>query len=236
MAAWQISYHGIKDAGVTSGTAVVIDVIRAFTTAAWAFDLGAERIVLVQGIEEALSLKARLPGSLAMKDDEPLPGFDLTNSPAQMQRRTDVAGKIIVQRTNHGTQGAVAARAAGALYCSSFVCAAATARALLDAGPGPVAFIVTGDDGTAEEDLACAQYIATLLQEPSTDPAPYLQRAASSGSARGVALRAQEGKLGADVADVGMTLEVNRFDFAMRARVENGLLVLRRQQAGHQPL
>src|SRR5215213_7695499 len=69
---WQVSYHGIADAGVTGGTSVVIDVIRAFTTAAWAFELGAERIVLVQGIEEALELKGRLPGSLAMKDDEPL--------------------------------------------------------------------------------------------------------------------------------------------------------------------
>jgi len=43
-----------------------------------------------------------------------------------------------------------------------------------------------------------------------------------------VAQRAKNGALGADAADVGMTLEVNRFDFAMRARDEDGFLVLRR--------
>jgi 2-phosphosulfolactate phosphatase len=229
MSDWQVSYHGIADAGVTGGTAVVIDVIRAFTTAAWAFELGAERIVMVQGIDEALELKARLPGSLAMKDDEPLPGFDLTNSPAQMQRRIDIAGKTIVQRTNHGTQGAVAARKAASLYCAGFVCAAATAQALRDAGPGRVAFVVTGDGGKAEEDLACAEYIAALLDDPSADAAPYLHRAASSNAAGTVAQRVKNEALGADAADVGMTLEVNRFGFAMRAKDEDGWLVLRRE-------
>jgi 2-phosphosulfolactate phosphatase len=233
---WDISYRSVANAGVTGGTAVAIDVIRAFTTAAWAFELGAERFVLVQGIDEALALKERLPGSLAMKDGEPLPGFDLTNSPAHMQRRADIAGKTIVQRTTHGTQGAVAARGAAALYCAAFVNAAATALALRNAGPGQITFIVTGDDGQAEEDLACAQYIAALLGDPSADPAPYLHRAASSGAASGIARRVREGKLGVDAADVGMTLEVNRFDFVMRARVEDGLLVLQREQAGHQPL
>src|SRR3954469_16091461 len=91
MSDWQISYDGVTNPDVVGATAVVIDVIRAFTTAAWAFELGAERIVLVKGLDEALELKARLPGSLAMKDGEPAPGFELSNSPAQMQRRTDMA-------------------------------------------------------------------------------------------------------------------------------------------------
>ena len=48
-----------------SGGAVVIDVLRAFTVTAWAFHLGAERIVLLRGLDEALALKARTPGALA---------------------------------------------------------------------------------------------------------------------------------------------------------------------------
>jgi 2-phosphosulfolactate phosphatase len=228
MSEWQAGYFNIEDPDVVGATAVVIDVIRAFTTAAWAFELGAERMVMVQGIDEALAVKARLPGSLAMKDDEPLPGFDLTNSPVQMSRRTDVAGRTLVQRTNHGTQGAVAAKGAEALYCASFVCAAATARAIREAGPHRVAFIVTGSAGEAEEDLACAQYIAALLEDSEADPAPYLQRAALSEAAERITQRAKDGALGADIGDVGMTLEVNRFDFAMRATEEDGLLVLRR--------
>jgi 2-phosphosulfolactate phosphatase len=207
---------------------VVIDVIRAFTTAAWAFELGAERIVLVRDLEEALELKARLPGSLAMKDGEPLPGFDLTNSPAQMRRRSDVAGKTLVQRTEHGTQGAVAARGAEALYCASFVCAEATARAVREAGRSRVAFVATDMDPAAQEDLACAGYIAALLDNPSADPQPYLQIAAASATAERITGGAKRGALGSDVADIGMTLDGNRFDFAMRATDEDGLLVLRR--------
>ena len=228
MSDWQVSYHGVVNPDVIGATAVVIDVIRAFTTAAWAFELGAERIVLVKDIDEALELKARLPGSLAMKDGETAPGFELTNSPAQMQRRTDLAGRTLVQRTTHGTQGAVAARAADAMYCSSFVCAAATARAIRNAGIGRVAFVATDLDPSAQEDLACAGYMAALLNDPSADPQPYLRIAAASTTATRITQSAKDGSEAADVADVGMALEVNRFDFAMRAQDEDGLLVLRR--------
>jgi 2-phosphosulfolactate phosphatase len=228
MSGRQITFHGITDAGVTLGTAVVIDVIRAFTTAAWAFELGAERIILVHGLDEALALKAKLPGSLALKDGEPQAGFDLTNSPVHMKLRSDIAGRTIVQRTTHGTVGAVAARGADALYCASFVCAAATAEALRRAGPGRVAFIVTGEDGQAAEDLACAQYIAALLEQPDTDATPYLRTAAEGPTAGLIAERVKAGRRGVDAGDIGMTLEVNRFGFVMRAGEEDGLLVLRK--------
>ncbi|HLF79098.1 MAG TPA: 2-phosphosulfolactate phosphatase, partial [Dehalococcoidia bacterium] len=98
-----------------AGVAVVIDVIRAFTTAAWAFHKGVDRIVLTDDLADALRLKQRFPGSLALKDGRPEPGFDLTNSPAQMRDRDDLAGRTIIQRTTHGTIGAVAAPGAGAL-------------------------------------------------------------------------------------------------------------------------
>jgi len=60
---------------IAGGVGVVIDVVRAFTTTAWAFHLGAERIVLTDDLAEALKLKAQLPGSLALKDGEPAQGF-----------------------------------------------------------------------------------------------------------------------------------------------------------------
>jgi hypothetical protein len=48
------------------GAVVVIDVIRAFTTAAHAFASGASEIYLVGTVDEALAFKAAHPGTLAM--------------------------------------------------------------------------------------------------------------------------------------------------------------------------
>jgi 2-phosphosulfolactate phosphatase len=228
MSDWQVFYDGRIEPRVTGATAVVIDVIRAFTTAAWAFEMGAERIILCKELDEALALKAAIPGSLAAKDNERMPGFDLTNSPAQMRLRTDLAGKTLVQRTEHGTQGAVAARGAEEMYCASFVCAAATARAVRNAGRKRVSFVSTDLDPTCQEDLACAGYIAALLEDPEADPEPYLKIVTASRTARRIADLAKSGADSAEVEDVPMTMEVNRFDFAMRARDEDGLLVLRK--------
>lgn len=48
--------------------AVVVDVMRAFTVAAWAFGQGAEKIVLAESLDDALALKARHPDWVALKD------------------------------------------------------------------------------------------------------------------------------------------------------------------------
>ena len=44
-----------------TGTVVAIDVIRAFTTAAFAFAAGAQDILLVGEVQEALALRQRFP-------------------------------------------------------------------------------------------------------------------------------------------------------------------------------
>ena len=90
------------------GPIVVVDVIRAFTTAAYAFGSGAQEIYLVASVDEALAFKATHPGSLAMGEDRGLrpDGFDFPNSPA-MVRAADLGGRTLVQRTSAGTQGVV---------------------------------------------------------------------------------------------------------------------------------
>ena len=48
---------GRQGAAAAVGTVVVIDVFRAFTTAAFAFQRGARRIIMVEGIEPAIDLR-----------------------------------------------------------------------------------------------------------------------------------------------------------------------------------
>jgi 2-phosphosulfolactate phosphatase len=205
----------------------VIDVLRAYSTAAWAFELGAERIVLTADVDEALALKARLAGSLALKDAEPVPGFVLWNSPALLREYGDLAGRVIVQRTTAGTVGAVAARHAEPLYCAAYLNAAAAADAIRAAGTQQAYFVITGAGGTAEEDRSCAEYIAALVDDPAADAAPYLARAWGSEAAATISRRVADGTPGVHALDLDDCLQANRFGFVMRAREEDGLLTLR---------
>ncbi|MGW4564575.1 2-phosphosulfolactate phosphatase [Streptomyces sp. NPDC004561] len=210
---------------------MVVDVMRAFTVAAWAFRRGAERIVFAGTQEAALELKARHPGWLAFQDGPPVPGFDLANSPARL-RSLDVRGRTVVQKTTAGTAGALAVADAGLLLCASFVVARATAEALRRARPETVTFVVTGDGGRAEEDLACAEYIAERVRADDADPGPYLERARRSDAAARLADGVRRGWAGVHAEDVGMCLAADSFPFAMAASRLDGHPVLRPVDTG----
>ncbi|MFI9808414.1 2-phosphosulfolactate phosphatase [Streptomyces sp. NPDC052301] len=219
-------FTGIPGSPAAPEVAVVVDVMRAFTVAAWAFRRGAERIVLAATQEEALELKARHPGWLAFQDGPPVPGFDLANSPARL-RALDVRGRTVVQKTTAGTVGALAVADAGLLLCASFVVARATAQVLRRVRPETVTFVVTGDCGRAEEDLACARYIADRVRGDVVDPGPYLDRARHSEAAARLTDGVRRGWAGVHAEDVGMCLEADAFPFAMAAGRADGHLVLR---------
>jgi 2-phosphosulfolactate phosphatase len=215
-------------AGLTGApsVAVVVDVMRAFTVAAWVFARGAEKIVLAGTLDEALALKGRHPDWLALKDGPPAPGFDAVNSPGLL-RSADLGGRTVVQKTTYGTAGALAAREASLVLCASFVVADATARLVRTRGNGGVTFVVTGEDGQADEDLACAQYIARRAGGARPDAATFLRRAAASRGAARLTEGASHGLQGIHRDDLALCLELDRFPFAMVAAPEDSLMVLR---------
>src|SRR6202012_4921208 len=127
----------LEGAARATGTVAVIDVFRAFTTAAVAFANGADKIVLVGSVDEALALRAAGIGQVCMGEvrgrapDE----FDFGNLPFEISE-VDFTGKTIIQRTSAGTQGVVtAANQADRLYAASLVTADATVRAMLAGAP-----------------------------------------------------------------------------------------------------
>ncbi|MEU0290421.1 2-phosphosulfolactate phosphatase [Streptomyces sp. NPDC006147] len=217
-------FLGIAELTDVPDVAVVVDVMRACTVAAWAFARGAERIILAESLEDALDLKARHPAWAALKDGPPAPGFDLVNSPALL-RTADLGGRTVVQKTTAGTVGVLAVKDASLVLCAGFVVAEATVRVLRERAPGSVTFVVTGEDGRAEEDLACAEYIAARVGGAGTDAAEFLRRA---GASRAAAELTQGVRRGSSPEDVPLCLEVDRFPFAMAATVEDSLMVLRR--------
>ncbi|MYQ80466.1 MULTISPECIES: 2-phosphosulfolactate phosphatase [unclassified Streptomyces] len=216
-------FLGIAELSATPSVAVVVDVMRACTVAAWAFARGAEKIVLAGSLDEALALKGRHPDWVALKDGAPAPGFDAVNSPGQLRSR-DLGGRTVVQKTTAGTVGALAVKDAPLVLCAGFVVAEATARLLRERGGDDVTFVVTGEDGRADEDLACAQYVARRAAGEAVDAAPYLRRA---GNSRAAAELAEGVRAGAHPDDVALCLELDRFPFAMVAAQEDSLMVLR---------
>ncbi|MFE3148939.1 2-phosphosulfolactate phosphatase [Streptomyces sp. NPDC059218] len=216
-------FLGITELVETPRVAVVVDVMRAFTVAAWAFAQGAEKVVLAESLDEALALKARHPDWVAIKDGPSAPGFDTVNSPGLL-RSVDLGGRTVVQKTTAGTVGALAVKEASLVLCAGFVVAEATARLLRIRECDGATFVITGEDGRADEDLACAQYIARRATGAGTDAAEFLRRA---GESRAAAELAEGVRQGVHPDDVALCLELDRFPFAMVAALEDSLMVLR---------
>ncbi len=177
-----------KDCLDARGLVIVIDVIRAFTTSAYAFASGAERIILVSSVDEAFRLREKNPHYLLMGEVNGymVEGFDFGNSPRQFQG-ADLTGRTLVQRTSSGTQGVVAAVNAGHILTGSFVIAQATLDRIRNLKPEQVSFIITGQhDGS--EDLAFAEYLEACLLGHAPDPSHYLQKVKDSpGASRSLA-------------------------------------------------
>lgn len=213
------------------GVVVAIDVLRAFTTAAYAFGAGASAIWLVAGVEEAVALGREIPGALVMGEEHGRrpPGFDLPNSPVAAAA-ADVADRVLVQRTSAGTQGVVAATSADRLFAASLVCASATAAALREAGLGPPTYVITGrfpdrpDSG--DDDLVTAQLIERARLGQPLDAAATAEAVARSPEAEHTLAVGVEH---AHPDDISYATVVDRFDFAMEVeRVEGRLRLVRR--------
>jgi 2-phosphosulfolactate phosphatase len=209
-----------------TGLVVVIDVLRAFSNAAYALRAGAESITLVSGVEEALELKSRLPGALVMGEvgGQPPEGFNFGNSPTEIILQ-DLHGRPLIQRTGAGTQGAVRCVNAETLFASSFAVAGATVRAIHQLAPGEVSFVITGRyfDG---EDMACAEYLTELLKGNHPNPVPFLDRVRNAEELQFMPVDRFPNIAG----DIDLCTRLDACPFAMPIHRENGRLVIRAQR------
>jgi 2-phosphosulfolactate phosphatase len=223
----KIHFATVEDCDQAEGTVIVIDVLRAFTTAAVAFAQGASEILLASTVEEALDLKSRYSGSLVMGEvgTMPIPEFDLSNSSEEVAE-LDLAGTRLIHRTSNGTQGAYRAKNAQFLFAASFPTATATSAQVLLKQPESVTFVITGiaPDREGDEDRSCADFIAEKLLGRDPDPAPYIERAYESACGKWFT---DDAKPQYPIADLKLATDVDRFDFAMPIIRESGQLVMR---------
>jgi len=209
------------------GAVVVIDVLRSFTTIAYAFAQGAREVIPVDSIEAARELRMRYPDALAVGavgGGAPATGLDMGNSPAQIAA-LDLKGRRVIQYTAGGTRGLVACDHAVVLLAASLVCATATANYLRLLNPPSVTLVVTGiwTDRDGDEDHACADLIEALLRGDDPPRAAFAARVRSSDFGRRFIAGADPNL---PLADLECAAAVDRFDFAMPMnRLRDGLLI-----------
>ncbi len=229
----EIDFATLDDCHTASDVTVVVDVCRAFTTAAYAFGAGAERIYVTGTVQEALDLKNRTPGALAMGEveGEYIPGFDFGNSPVELSR-AEIAERTLVQRTSAGTQGIVRSTGARHLFAASFAVAGATVRAIQRRDPRRVTFVVTGrhssDPRYGDEDHACGAYMAALLRGERPNVQDYMTWKPDWLDAHHLAL-ASEPRRALLLDDLQLCMTLDHFDFALRVTRQGGLLVMEKE-------
>lgn len=216
----------LEGAQQAKGAVAIIDVFRAFTTAAVALANGASRIIMVRSIEEALSLRENGRAQVCMGEVRGYapPGFDFGNSPYEILA-VDFKGKAIAQRTGAGTQGIVAARGAVQLYAASLVTAKATVKALLSHGTERISLVAMGNNAVTrtDEDELCALHLRNLLEGRPGDPEAVRRAILASGEIA----RFHDPADPHHPRDLDIALDVDRYDFALRVTVEDDRAVAR---------
>ena len=105
------------------------------------------------------------------------------------------------------------------------VCAAATVRYLHSINASEITFVITGKHSGADgnEDMACADYLESLLQGMQPDQSTVRQRVLSStwGSLFGDPRHPE-----LPVSDIDYFLAIDRFDFAMTVTRRGDRLIL----------
>ncbi len=172
--------------------AVVVDVVRATSTIAQALASGYRRVLCCAEVEEARGLRERLgEGVLAgERRAEPIPGFDLGNSPREF---AEPLGETLILTTTNGTRAIVAAAAnAESVLVGSLLNLGAVAAAARESGDD-LEIVCAGLQGRFTiEDAYCAGRLAELVGGTRSDAAEAAVRLARSFATAEEGLRASE--------------------------------------------
>lgn len=218
----------LEGAREATGQVVIIDVYRAFTTAAVAFRQGAREIVLVGEPERALTLRRDGRGDLLLGERGGImvPGFDLGNSPHALAGR-DLTGQRLILCTSAGTRGVAAVSGATCCYLVALVNASATAGALLAeqvSQPATISLVAMGNAGVSrsDEDELCGLYLRNRLLGREMDTTALATLVRQAGESAKFDDPAQPWF---DPRDRNLALQVDAIPIAMRVENRDGLPV-----------
>lgn len=156
-------------ADLRDAVVVVIDVLRATTTIAYALQNGARAVIPCEEPHDALAVRERLGADAVLggeRNSVCIPGFDLDNSPSSYTRE-NLEGKTVAFTTTNGTRALNRAMQASAkaVVCGAFVNLTAVVDFVRRMNPQRALLACAGSEGAiALEDVLCAGAIASRLQ------------------------------------------------------------------------
>jgi 2-phosphosulfolactate phosphatase len=218
------------------GLVVVVDVLRAFSTSAYAFAAGARAVVVAHSLDEIEPLRRRHAPAItvgAQPGGFPVPGLDHGNSPASIAP-LDLAGVTLVEYSAGGVRGLIDCDHASEVLAGSLVCARATADYIRSKDPPVVTFVITGlwTDRDGDEDHACADLIEAYLLGRSPALPEFEQRVRQSDFGRRFG-HPDHSHLPAE--DLDLCAQADRFAFAMPMRHDGDRLVIEPQPMRAEP-
>ena len=167
-------FEALAQTDLSGTTCVVLDILRATSSMITALANGAEQILPVATIEEALAAKAEHPEALLCGERDGLritaaqtggTEFDLGNSPREYTAEM-VAGKTLITTTTNGTRALRACANAEHTLIASFLNLTATAEHLRAMAPENLVLVCSGTyEEAALEDTLAAGALADALWE-----------------------------------------------------------------------
>ncbi|WP_320664238.1 2-phosphosulfolactate phosphatase family protein [Prochlorococcus sp. MIT 1223] len=168
-------FHGAEDVpkDFRSDTAVVIDVLRATTTIAWAFTNGADSVQTFIDLKELQQESLKWPVEqrllIGERGGKTLKGFDLGNSPLGVTPEI-VKGKRIFMSTTNGTKALNRVRDFNNVYTLSLPNRSAVAERILLDKTDDICILGSGWEGSYSlEDSLAAGALASFLLESGSE-------------------------------------------------------------------
>ncbi len=166
----------LRGALEAEGTAVIVDVFRAFSCQPLLFHFGVKRVILEADPVKATILRRDNPEFILVGEVNgvPMVHADCGNSPSEIILKGEqfFKDRTVIHRTTSGVAGAIAAREkASEVILVSFVNARAAADYIKREKPYQVTLVAMGERGkeSSPEDEACVDYLEYLLKGSSYD-------------------------------------------------------------------
>lgn len=150
--------------GDYSDVVLIVDVLRATTTAVTYLEHGASALLLTDTPEAALALRGEGVLLAGERGGLPIPGFDLGNSPVEAAGQ-NFAGRTVVMNTTNGTAAAhIAAQTGRHVLLAALTNAHAAARRARALATEEIAIVCAGtDERVGLDDVYAAGVLAEYL-------------------------------------------------------------------------